>query len=788
MKKNAIVIGAIAGLWMGAALGQERGNAAADDVALAIEFQQILDTYQALSKRPAGKEDRAKWRDDVKPKLDTLIGQLKSLAERVEYPGDVRLVQALCHAQRAELVLGFRQEIDREYFLLEESYEKDRSSELSARLKKLASDRSKLADRAAEEYQELEEVLRKALADADALQASPEGRRQKNLVLGVVLAQSAIVQARALDSADDAGTTTLIQISGPDLRDLLDSAQKLVINYLDPELTSKETDGLEWVRGQFYLGVIEYRRSLTVRVKGEKYYTEVDKDDPERVAAFEAARTVFEGLSDKDAVYVILHPYEDRDEQKRSRAGRAFEASSFFQISHYSYKAVANFYAATANMYLGLIAAVDAQFKGQLPEVREEAVEGFFVKAERLDFYEPQPGQAPISLTSGTVEQSHKNIMKGLAEIAQAVERREPLNDLTISFGLTPIYDTNVPLLGRHTRPPLDKGRKRDFRIGSSLKLEYVADLDAFVEDENPGLAKWQLFLEGRVAPTWNARIRDFNEQFYGGAVNLRYELMGAQAEGEGPIDGLFLHLRYAYDYLMLHNDGFLRINSVRPSLQLVAFDQVLNTSLYFNYEDRNYLEVLRDERFDRDGNYVFWGLDVLLDLGKWVNAEKLWGPDKVWGPMSPIPEDRDEYERPWEIFLALEFAHASTQGDEFDYDGQLFSVGTRVPLPYGIDFTARGLFEWQDYRKHSLVDHRRRRREDFIQEYAFRLQRKFFLSSYGRDFQYVKPLRFDRVVMTVFGDLRFTLDDSNVRDRLGQNIFEYNRTIYSAGVRFDIN
>ena len=223
------------------------------------------------------------------------------------------------------------------------------------------------------------------------------------------------------------------------------------------------------------------------------------------------------------------------------------------------------------------------------------------------------------------------------------------------------------------------------------------------------------------------------------------------------------------------------------PSLQLAAFDNVLDAVLSFQYEDRNYLEELRDARFDRDGNYVSWGLDANLALGKWVSGKRLW-QDASWGACGPNPDDRD-YERPMEVYLGLDFDTVSTQGDEFDYESQIFSVGTSVPLPYGIDFLVRAFFEWQDYRQHSLVDRRRRGRQDFIQEYSFRLERPFYLTSYDtRKFEYIRPLQLDRIVMMLYGELRFTIDDSNVRDRLGQSIFEYNRVIYSAGVRFDIN
>ena len=112
------------------------------------------------------------------------------------------------------------------------------------------------------------------------------------------------------------------------------------------------------------------------------------------------------------------------------------------------------------------------------------------------------------------------------------------------------------------------------------------------------------------------------------------------------------------------------------------------------------------------------------------------------------------------------------------------------VPLPYGVDFSAGAVFEWQNYRGNSLVDHRRRGRQDFIQEYAFRLERAFHLTrDYDpQSYHYIRPLHLSRVVMTLSGEIRFVIDDSNVVDRLNQKIFEYNRIIYGAGVRFDIN
>ena len=113
-----------------------------------------------------------------------------------------------------------------------------------------------------------------------------------------------------------------------------------------------------------------------------------------------------------------------------------------------------------------------------------------------------------------------------------------------------------------------------------------------------------------------------------------------------------------------------------------------------------------------------------------------------------------------------------------------------KLPLPYGVDFTTNALFEWQDYRGNSLVDHRRRGRKDFIQEYGFRFERAFYVTrDYDpNDYAFTRPLKLSRLIMTISGDIRIIIDDSNVKDRLGQRVFEYNRFIYGAGVRFDLD
>ena len=77
----------------------------------------------------------------------------------------------------------------------------------------------------------------------------------------------------------------------------------------------------------------------------------------------------------------------------------------------------------------------------------------------------------------------------------------------------------------------------------------------------------------------------------------------------------------------------------------------------------------------------------------------------------------------------------------------------------------------------------RARRRDDFIQRYSLGLERRFVLKP-GREANR-RTRTIDRVVMTIRGDIQFTDDDSNIRDRLGQDIFQYDRAVYGLSVSF---
>ena len=110
----------------------------------------------------------------------------------------------------------------------------------------------------------------------------------------------------------------------------------------------------------------------------------------------------------------------------------------------------------------------------------------------------------------------------------------------------------------------------------------------------------------------------------------------------------------------------------------------------------------------------------------------------------------------------------------------------SRAQVPWGIDLDAAFDFEWQRYQRGSLVDFHRRERRDFIQRYELALSRTFVLRA-GRPENRARPAM-DRVLMTLRAHATWTHDDSNVVDRLGQAIFEYDRTVYGVSVAFTFN
>jgi hypothetical protein len=414
-------------------------------------------------------------------------------------------------------------------------------------------------------------------------------------------------------------------------------------------------------------------------------------------------------------------------------------------------------------LYLGLIRTVQGRFND---------ARALYGRAVELDVVD---GQSQSNLIPILVERQLEQIER--AESMPAAG--EPIEDVLIELTTGIAFDSNVMLLGTDTSTPRDIGRKADFRFGTRAAFRYSLDLGKVDEQ----LDRWRFGVLGRVSSNWHADIFDFNEQDYGASVAIDYRLIERSDDSEhGP---LYAGIQFDYDYFLLGNDGFLSANKVTPNLTLYTFDQRLITSLAVSYEDRNYLEPLFDTRFNRDGNYFLVSLNQafeLMDMAAYYEERGV----EPWGQSGDPSADDYDYARPIAANIGMEYSWDSTRGTEFDTGRYSLVGGLSVPLPYGITFDVMGRWDWEDYQNRSLVDYHRRGREDFIQRYRFGLERRFVLNPGSAD--NLSTLKFGRVVMILRGDVQYTNDDSNVEDRLGQEIFQYDRAIYGFSVSLQFN
>jgi hypothetical protein len=124
-------------------------------------------------------------------------------------------------------------------------------------------------------------------------------------------------------------------------------------------------------------------------------------------------------------------------------------------------------------------------------------------------------------------------------------------------------------------------------------------------------------------------------------------------------------------------------------------------------------------------------------------------------------------------------YRNERTQGSEFDLYGNTVYAGIVIPLPYRLSFDFLGEFTWDSYTQPSFIDFRRHERSDFIQRYVFGLSRILV----GKGENSAMP----SLQVTVRGGIELTFQDSNVWDRLSQDVFSYNRALYSLqlSIRF---
>ena len=500
-------------------------------------------------------------------------------------------------------------------------------------------------------------------------------------------------------------------------------------------MLGEDLPGEHLMRTKFFLGVIRYRQGLPSRAKTERFDL-----DATRQGKLAEARGLMTELA---------------DDETATREWRSYAA-----------------------LYLGLIIPFQATTEPSAAERERllDKAEEYLRLAARLDVVAPEnAADKPTSDSGGVIPMLVARQRKEIATLrGRAVAAAPPINDLRLSVGLGAHRDTNVVLLGERTDLPRDISREEDFGFTLITAVDYTKQL---VEGLTFGF-------QGRMSQLWHADVDEFDQQSYGGSVALQYEALQKE-EDFGPV---YLVLQYDYDYTLLGRSAFLESHLIRPSARIHWADRHAATLLYFDYGIRDYREPLFDTRYNRDGNYLALGL---FHEHKTVNMtefyEKLniepWGHKGDDGLQQDNPDYPNRYLKPR---IGVRYSWDSTDGDEFDRKAYELGVGAGLPLPWGVDLDASATFEWGEYAHGSLIDFHRRPRRDFTQEYGLSLSRTFVLREGMWTNRYTP--QFDRLLMTVRAHATWTHDDSNVVDRLGQAIFEYDRVLYGITVGFAFN
>ncbi len=284
-------------------------------------------------------------------------------------------------------------------------------------------------------------------------------------------------------------------------------------------------------------------------------------------------------------------------------------------------------------------------------------------------------------------------------------------------------FDTNVTLRGHHVRRQRKEDEGDDARFGLGTAFTY-----RLVDKENVVFG-----VGGNTYNSWHTDIHNFDVQNYGSNVYGAYSPPAA--------DWLTLSLRYDWDYTFVGNTSFLARHRVTPQIDIAETDWT-STTLFYQFDARNYHDQSPDPRFNRDGHTHAFGTVQRFELF-------------------------ELFKRKVTADVSYRFENVDTDGTEFDAQNHIFAVGTGVPLPWDLTFDFLSEFEVDYYKHHSLFDYDRSRRRDFIHTLIFALTKQFT----------------EQLSMRFQVDV--TNDDSNVTDGIigGQQIFSYNRVVYGVSM-----
>lgn len=335
---------------------------------------------------------------------------------------------------------------------------------------------------------------------------------------------------------------------------------------------------------------------------------------------------------------------------------------------------------------------------------------------------------------------------------------------LTIGNG----FDSNVILQGRDSDLPRTVKRRDDyfFGLGADFNVSrYFNEIDLH------GIGKsLTVGIGGYTAHQWQPNISEYDVNRWGGRAFINWQ----------PIRDLYVGLQYDYTTTSLDRSAFVDSSRLTPSLfkiwrraeggRLDPRDtELARTDVYFIADHRNYYDQYRDNRLDRDGDYQQIGVLQRFNL---LQARQYLGD---WVRSLPATQARI-FGGDWLYFqIGYAYRNERTRGTEFDLYSHGFSAGVYVPLPYRFTFELTAEFSWDNYGRSSIFDFERKERFDFVQRYDLGIT--YVIIGRG-EYAAMRTLE-----MKVRGGIQMTLQNSNIWDRLGQDIYEYDREIYGIGL-----
>jgi hypothetical protein len=330
-------------------------------------------------------------------------------------------------------------------------------------------------------------------------------------------------------------------------------------------------------------------------------------------------------------------------------------------------------------------------------------------------------------------------------------------------------YNSNVILLGRDTILPRGYRRSDDYQFGLGADFNLSRRI---TRREAPWVGEsLTLGLGGGTDNVWQPNIPQFDINRYLGRAYVNWE----------PIRDLYLGFQYEYSYTQLGHAPFISSNRVTPVLSKVwrrpgaegAELEFGRTDVYFSQDDRTYFDRLVDRRTNRDGVYRALGIRQSINL---VQAQDLPLLKEYY---STREAERKLFGERWlAIYLGYEFRDEQTVGTEFDMRGHSLLWGLTVPLPLRLAFELNSEFTWGNYSSPSIFDYERKRRSDFLQRYDMGFV--YTIVARGEN----PTLRTLNVRLRTGVEMSF--QNSNIWDRLGEDIYEYNRTVY--GMRLEVD